>query len=320
MATQSRSPTAPFFVCFGTEDFFLDRDIERAKAWNGRTVITFDGHDLDDSELVSLLETQADPRTIIIDDAQKMKGDKSLRRYIEEKVVTDLSTILVAIVRTEKLPEVWSQAVSKGKGFERKKPPPWELEKTVIKWLETEATRLKITLDKDVPTLLFQYVGGDYYRLANELRKLAVLVGHGKVEKKHLILVTSPSPTAEPHQIAEATIAKEPKKAMNLLSTLLKNQGEEALVPVVASLMRQVEKTLLVRRALDKGMPEDDIATTVGMKLYPLKNFALPVARKHDTRSLVRHMGRLCRLDSDVKGPARSKRTLIELAVLAIAG
>jgi DNA polymerase III delta subunit len=83
--------------------------------------------------------------------------------------------------------------------------------------------------------------------------------------------------------------------------------------------MRQVEKTALIRSLLDKGVSETDIAVLVGMKEWPFKNVAAPIARKHDLKSLLKHMGQLCKLDADVKGPARSKRTLVELTMLSIA-
>ena len=321
MASTPRSPVLPFLVAFGSENFFLDRDIERARHWANRKPELHDGTTLTDYKLVSLCEERAEvPRTIIVDDAQKIKGDKSLREFFELKAKTDLSVVLVGIIRGEKLPELWSSLGPKAKVYERKKLKTWDTNNEVLKWLAEEAARVGVTFEKDMDKLFYQSVGGDLYRLASELRKLAILVDpKEKVTKKHLLLVTSPSPTTDPFQVAEASISKDPKRAMNALSVLYKNEGDDAFVPVVHALMKQVEKTLIIRRLLDKGVAEDEIASAVGMKPWPFKNFALPVARKHDSGNLVRQMERLCKLDVDVKGPARSKRTLIELAVLALA-
>jgi len=322
MAITPRSFNLPFLVCFGTEDFFLDRDIERAKAWANRGVVLVDGHGLTDYELVSICEERSDRlRTVIVDDAQKVKGDKALKAYIEDRSKSDLSVILAAIVRSEKLPDVWSGAISKGKGIERKRLKGWSANNEISKWLLAEVERMGASFEKGLETTLLQSVGLDLYRLENELRKLVLLVGPGgKIEKKHIFLVTSPSMVSDPFQVAEAAISKDPKRAMNALSVLYKSQGDEVFVPVVSALMRQVEKTLLIRRMIDKGVPDEEVATAVGIKPWPFKNFAAPVARKYDASTLIRHMGRLCKLDADVKGPARSKRTLVELTVLAIAG
>ncbi len=310
----------PFLVSFGAEHLILDRDIERARAWSNRSVCLLDGDGLSDAELISICETSTEqPQTVIVDDAQKVKGDKLLRAYIRDKVATDLSVVLVAIVRTEKLPDVWAIEASKAKTFERKKLKTWESNNEVVKWISSEAERLKVYFDKGVDQMLYQNVGPDLYLLANEIRKLAILVGPmGKIEKKHLQLVVSPSPVSDPFQVAEAVISKDPKKAMNLFSILFKNEGDDSLIPVVNALMKQVEKTLVIRHLLDRGVSEEEIPSRLEMKPWIFKNFALPIAKRHDAKTLIRHMGRLCKLDVDVKGPARSKRTLVELAIIAI--
>lgn len=297
----------------------LDRDIERVRAWKGRTYSRYDGAGMDDYEVVSLCEVYRDePVTIVIDNANKVKGNKALKAYIKSKSVKDLSVVLVAIVRSDKLPEVWS--TTSGKVYERKMLKPWDEGREFVKWSVGEATRLRVKFDKGVEQVFFQNVGADLYRLANELKKLARLVGPaGTIKKEHLVMVTSPSPQADPFQVAEAAIQRNPKKAMNGLSILFRNSGEQACIPIVYALMKQVEKTMIIRRLLDAGTPDDEIAAAVGMKPWPLKNFAMPVARKHDWAKLVQYMKRLCKLDADVKGPARSKRTLVELTVLAIA-
>lgn len=323
MAGANRS-AVPFFVAFGGEDFLLDRDIEKARSWKNRQVTLVDGVGKDDYEIVSMCEAEATDgvaRTIIVDNANKVKGDKYLKEYITKKIPTDASVILVAVIRAEKLPEIWSSAASKGQGVERKKLKTWDDNNEVVKWVNAEALRLGVSFEKGIDLLFYQNVGSDLYRLSNELKKLALLVGDaGKIAKEHLVKVTSASPVAESFHVAEAAMIKDRKRAMNSLSILYKNQGEKALVPVVYALMRQVEKTLIARRLLDKGTSEADVAVALGVKPWVFQKSILPQARQHGAKDLVRHMGRLCKLDVDVKGPAHSKRTLVELAVLAIAG
>jgi len=322
MAGSPRPPSAPFLVSYGSESLLLDRDMDRVRAWRNRTYTRYDGHGMEDHEIVDLCETQrSEPQTIVIDNAQKVKGNKALKAYVGSKSVSDLSVILVGIVRSDKLPELWGTVAEKGKLYERKKLKTWDNGKDYVKWCQAEADRLKVRFDKDIDQLFYNYVGADLYRLSNELKKLARLVGPGgKITRESVALVTSPSPQADPFMVAEAAMAKQPKKAMNALSVLIKNEGDGVCVPVTAALMKQVERSLVIRRMHDQGVDEDEIALAVGMKVWPLRNFALPVAKLHDVRKLSLYMRRLCKLDADVKGPARSKRTLVELTVLAISG
>jgi len=319
MLPAKTAPFSPFLVAFGDEDFYLDRDIEKARQ-SKRDVLQVDADGLSDIELVNLCERYSEiPRTIIVDNANKLKGNKDLREFIENRNVSDRSLVLVAVVRSEKLPEIWAFAASKGKRVERKKFKPWEVD-GYISFIKTEATRLRVSIDQAVASMFFQYVGTDLYRLENELRKLTIFVGQaGTIKKEHITLVTSPTPKAEPFQVAEQVLAKNLERALTLFSILYRNSGNDSLIPVVRALMNQVEKTLLIRSLQDKGVSEGDIATIVGMKDWPYKNIAAPVARKHDLKSLVGYMGRLCKLDTDVKSSIQSKRTLVELTILSIA-
>ncbi len=91
-------------------------------------------------------------------------------------------------------------------------------------------------------------------------------------------------------------------------------------MPTTNALMKQVERALVVRCQLDRGVDPDLVAASVGLdaKKFPYKQLA-EAAKKHASRDLLRHMSRLCKLDVDVKGAASSKRTLVELAILAVA-
>jgi DNA polymerase III delta subunit len=106
---------------------------------------------------------------------------------------------------------------------------------------------------------------------------------------------------------------------MNALSLLYKG-GEDASVRVTYGLMRETQKMLTARFLLDKGSSDDEVAAAIGMHPYRCKLTFLPNVRKHDQTSLIRVMRRLCKLDQEVKGASSSKRTLVELTVLSIAG
>jgi DNA polymerase III delta subunit len=311
----------PFFVSYGGEDYFLDQDIEKARQWKDREIIFVDGEGMPDQELVTLCEEHGEePRVVIVDTANKIKGDKALKLYIEERSPTDLSTILFAIVRSEKLPEVWSKAAAKGRLMKHEKLKTFDSNNEVVKFIDAEFRRVGLRTDVGISQTVYDVVGPGLHKIVNEVRKLALLVPEGdKVTKKHLSLVLSPSPSAEPYEVADAVVEKNPRKAMNTLSIVYKTMGEEANVPITAALLKAVEKVAVARRILDRGGNEEDVAARLSMNPWRCKTQFIPNVRKHDLGSLVRHMGRLCKLDVDVKGPARSKRTLVELAVLSIA-
>jgi DNA polymerase III delta subunit len=314
--------TKPFRVVYGGEDFLLDRDRLRSRKWSDRQVITLNGDGLTDYELVSTCQTPSydgRDRVVILDEANKVKGDKYLKAYIESKDVKDISIVLHAIVRQEKLPAVWEPTRKKGWVKEYPKFKSYDNAK-IVAWVNDEAAKLGLTLNEDVRNDLLRYVGANLAALAGELQKFQLLVGHGnKVTLEHLRMVLSPSPQAEAWQVSEAAADKDFRRALNLLSTLYKSEGAAAHVPVTNSLMRQIEKLMVARHMLDAKMTDEEMAGGLGMHPYRFKNFFLPTVRKHRMLDLMRHMERLCKLDADVKSSAQSRRTLVELTVLSLA-
>jgi DNA polymerase III subunit delta len=321
MGATTRPPRVPFLVSYGAEDFFLDREIGRARKWPKREVILLDGEDVTERELVRSLETPADgSKTVILDNAQKVKTGKLLKAFVDESTPNDLSTILFAVVRSEKLPAGWQHVAQKGDSSEAKKFKSWET-RDLFTWINGEAATHNVQFAPGVDQVFLKYVDVDLYRLSNEIRKLAIYVGpNGTITREHVDLIVSRTPSATQFQVAEMAIAKNAIGAMNAFSILYRNEGDSCLLPTASALMKQVERALIVRRSFDRGVDAGIASASVGLDAtkFPFKQLSSAV-KKHTSPDLVKHMTRLSKLDADVKGPASSKRTLVELAVLAIA-
>lgn len=312
----------PFVIVFGGESFFLDQAVATARLWKGRTSVLLDGDGLDDGEFVRICETQAYDsvdRVVILDNAQDLKGEKDLKSFIEGKDPTDTTTVIVVVYRGEKLPEIWKTASRKGVLKSHPKFKPWEGDKVKRALLE-EAERLKLRVAKEAVDALVFYLGTDLHLIASELRKLFWLVGEGgEVQRQHVAAVVAPSMPAEPFEVAEAAADKNAKRAMNLTSILYKELGEGVCIPITAALLKMVERLIVARQMLDQGDSVEIIASRFEMHRFRAERHLLPMVRKHTVADLRIKMKNLCKLDAQVKGPATSKRTLVELAVLSIA-
>jgi DNA polymerase-3 subunit delta len=307
-----------FYVAYGGEAFYLDRYIETIRQTK-RRIFMLDGAQVTDERLVELCETQSeDPRTVVLDNAQAVKGGDEIRRFVETRDPRDQSVILVAVVRSEKLPELWSFVASHGKRQEWARIKPWQKD-AYLDFVVAEATRNRVTLRKEACETLYQCTGPDLYRLANEVRKLAVYVGPaGEITQKLVVEIATKTLHVEPHMIAEAVLAKDQRRAMNLFSVLSMTSGEAQYGAVVHQLMKQLESTVVVRSFQDKGMTDPEIASLIGVNTWRFSEAMAPIARKHDLKSLVGHMGVLSKLDADVKSSSSFKRTKIEMAMLTI--
>lgn len=316
----------PFIVVYGDEDFYQDRYVAgRKAAWKNRSVLHKDASETTEGAIVSFCETRSfldeeeGGRAVILDNAQDLKTDTVLAEYIEGRDVKDFSTILLAVIRGPKIPPLWGAAAKKGATLSYLKLRPWEVQKAVDR-IKEEASSLGLKLDSGIAELIHKGIGDNLRMAVNELSKISYIVGPDKLVKKdHVVRVISPNTEVEPRHVAEAALSKNRVLAANRLSKMFKAQGDSACVPIVSSCLYQVEKILVTRQMLDQGDAVATIAQRFGMHEYACKMNLIPLAQKHTVKVLLGHMNHLCKLDAQVKGAARSKRTLVELAVLAIA-
>lgn len=312
----------PFFVAYGSEPFLLDRDLFRAKTMSGRSAQVIDGEEATDSHVVSICEStpyDEHERVVIVDNAHKLKGSKTLLQYIEDKNPFDTNVILVAIIRSEKLPEVWGKAAVKGRLVVHQKLKTWDNNNEVVKWTIKEAFHLGMTLDEDLATFMYKALDGDLYRISSELQKLKLLCGSGKVARETVVSIIAHGYKVEPIEVADATIDKDLRGAFNLLSVCYRVMGDEASVPITSALSKQVDRMVVARSLLDQGADESTIGPAIEVHPYRCKIHTLPRARKHTLIQFLSYMRLLRKLDSQVKGSSLSKRTLVELAVFSIA-
>lgn len=318
----------PFVVLFGNNPYALDQDIEKYRQTK-RSVAKLDGADLTEVELISILESYSEmPRTVILDNAHVLKAGKGkvkggpltlLKEFIEGHSDKDTTLILVAILRIERITEVWSLAADRGRKIERKKPKPWEWEDAALAFVKAEGTKAKVKFAPEAAELLCEYAGFDFYRLANEVKKLARLAGQlGTVTKAQVELVTTRTPQADPFKIAEFALERKFRPALTMFAALYQNLGDDACLKVSNALMVKIEEVMVARSLKERGSDETDIAQLLELNPWVYKKgLALTVA-KRDLPSLAGHMKSLCRLDAYVKTKSPAKRSMTEMVLLTI--
>ena len=333
----------PCMVYSGTEDFDLDRQLAKLRAENEQTkqVIRLDGRDADGPDIVAACQEHSfldeRDRLVLVDHAEAVKNTASLKAYIEDKDPVDLSAVLVAVLRptikddrvtAAKVTDAWAKAAKiYTHAFDRIRPHRTDQK---LDRLNKEADNLGLRLAKSVDEGLLQLVGDDLYVLTNELRKLCLLVGdQGTVTLDHVRKVVAQKPPATAFDVADAACEKNVKPAMNLVAHLYRYDGEDkATLKVSSALIRSVEHLLVTRSMLDARKSHEEIAARLGANGKPMNIYlfraklllwATRQDRPHTVASLKKNLANLCRLDANIKGPSRSKRTQVELAVLSIA-
>lgn len=317
---------APKFVAVtvfcGLEHYLLDREKEKALNWPGRMVESHDGKDLTESELISALTQftlDGGGVAVVVDNAERVKVGQAFLDYMDSRDPKDTSSVLVAIIRQDTPPKAWESVAAKGRLVAHKRFKPWEHEK-IEKRVLWEAKLLNLQLDSDALKTLLHLYGGNTGGMANEMRKLSFVVkAGGTVTRDHILKVCSRQVPVQPWDISEAAAKKQPKRALQMAGLLFKYEGEGAAVPILASLMKEVERLLIARDLLDRGVLETEVAAALKIHPFVFKKNVQPLVSRHSTPRLITQMKKLCELETRVKGAAMSKRTLVEAAILSLA-
>jgi DNA polymerase III delta subunit len=182
-----------------------------------------------------------------------------------------------------------------------------------------EAAALGLTLEEEAFDVLFLIHGEQTSNILNEVRKAAYVVEGGAAITQDVILtVCGRRHAAAPWSVSEAAFAKEPKRALRAIALLVQERGDEALVPIAAALMRQLETFVVLRQMLDQQASPDTMGAALGLHPYRVQK-DLPAVKRHTLPQLLNQMKNLCDLEAHLKGPATAKRTRVELAVLSLA-
>lgn len=308
-------------IFYGEERYLLDREVTRALRWPDRFVTFLDGQECSEDAVVSALEDRPafDDRgvVVVLDNAESVKIAGALADYVEA-TEADGTVALVAVCRSARLSKGWTQLSAKARVTEHPRYKPWEREKIKAR-IAKETSQLGLTLADAAFDVLFKVHGEHTDCMVNEVRKAAYLVAKGEEVTAELVLSLCARRVAvAPWDVSEAAFGKDARRALQAISMLYQDTGDECLVPIVASLIKQMEQAVVMRSLLERKQSAEAIAAALGLHPYRVQR-ELPVAQKRTLGQLIDQMKNLCELETQVKGAASSKRTLVELAVLSLA-
>lgn len=319
----AKTKLGAFVVFYGEEDYLLDREYQKSKAWPDRMVTFLEGTSTTcDEVLDALFQLSLDDSlgvAVVLDNAQKLKPTKAFKQYVEGREATDSSAVLVAIFRDSKVPKGWDFLAAKARCVEHRKFKAWETPKIQARVL-SEARRCGLEIAGKAMDLILKIYGQDIKGIVNEFQKLSFIIpAGGNITPKHILSVCRAQLAVQPWDVAAYAAEKDLKQALTTTALLFKYEGENIALPILAALMRQTEQLLVVRSLLDQGQLAKEIAQTLQVHEFLVGKVFVPAAKKHKASDLLLQMKTLCKLETQVKGQASSKRTLVELAVHQLA-
>lgn len=212
-------------------------------------------------------------------------------------------TVVLLLARAPRVPQALERAVAEAGGEVRlyEAPKPWQLPA----WLRSRAREFGLALAADAAEELVARCGPSRMRLERELEKLALAADDGRVDAT-LVRALAPDDSEESvWSLADAIALGRGERASYLAEDLLA-RGEDP-ARILPALARRARELLAVRRLLDRGRTDQEVARALAVSGWRAKRL-LQAARRCKTEQLEHTLVRLHALELETRGgrPARA--------------
>jgi DNA polymerase-3 subunit delta len=251
----------PYFIeqiCSALEDTVLT---ESEKVFN--QIILY-GKDADARTVIDYCRQypmMSQYKVVIIKEAQMMNSDQflSLEPYLEKSAPTTVLVLCYMHKKVDGRTNFMKTAKSKAVVFESKKL----YSNQVPEWIEAIAAEQQATIDADAVEVMYEYIGNDLPRIANEITKLKI--GLGKNERITSAMVYDNIGINREYNVFELqkTVGmKDHVGTEMILKNLLSNMKSTPLVLVIGTFFSYFTK-LLVIKSLHKST-DQELAQALG--------------------------------------------------------
>jgi DNA polymerase-3 subunit delta len=256
-------------------------------------------------------------RFVIADGVERWK-EAEAETVGKALATADPETLTVAFFAREegryKAPDKLHEAVKKvdGQIAAENNVKAWDLPK----WLEAEAKRLKIDLDRDGAKTLVAQVGERQQRLLRELEKLALEHGPGASIGVHEVEEScATSAERKVWTLADALVAGDKQTSIELLVEL-RQQGER-VTGLIYNMVRRLRDAVAIADALQAGQPPAQVKKTLRMPPRAADKFVKDVSAR-EPESLRRALAAMADLEAATRGHGGGGMTEDTAAVRAI--
>ena len=298
----------PVYFFHGEESYFIDvavkaleNDVltEDEKAFN--QIILY-GKDTSYAEICSLARQfpmMGDKQVIIVKEAQDLKSGeddvKSILAYLENPVE---STILVFGHKNKKLDgrKLFGKVLNQKKySFLSEKLKDGNL----VKWISDECKILNIKTTPNIPNLLAEYLGDDLSRIANELKKLHIVLKENEVLDEKLVeLHIGISKDYNVFELIKALGQNNADQASKISHFMGKSKANSIVLTL--GMLYKFYSNLIIYQAM-AGQNSQAIAAELGISPYFLSEFST-AAKHYNLRSSTRIISLLRETDLKSKG------------------
>lgn len=170
----------------------------------------------------------------------------------------------------------------------------------LLSWIFKICKKFNVEIDEEAAIFLSELVGGNLYRLENEIHKLAHYLGESKrpILKKDIELLVDTTLDTSVFRLTDALAGKNPKASLSLLHQLL-DSGED-LHRILYMIIRQFRLILQVKDLLNQGQRKHSIAAKMKEKPFVV-SIAMGQSSNFSFEKLKEIYERLLKIDIKIK-------------------
>jgi DNA polymerase III delta subunit len=167
------------------------------------------------------------------------------------------------------------------------------------RWIKDSVEQRGSTISPPAIRTLTDMVGSDLWALDRELEKLSLYAGGQRIEDNHVNELVHQAQEANIFAAVDAMIDGREGVALRLLHQLMQG-GREAL-SIIALIERQLRLLALARDSLDKGIPQRDMGSILGVTTPFVVKKTVDQARRHSWKDIIWRYDRLLEADLAIK-------------------
>ena len=307
-----------FYLLYGTDNSIISNELNKIIAeLNIKDVVKYDIPNsnildiVEDASTVGLFSTN---KIIILDDCYFFSANKSidnieiLENYIKNYNPDNYCIFISYTDKIDTRKKIYKLLKENAKIIERLKID----DEYIISYIKEELLKEKYKLE-DI-NYFINRVGKNLYTIKNELNKLMMYKLEDKyISNNDIDKITQKSIEEEIFALTDAIIAKNTKLSMSLLDEFLKKDYEE--IQIIMLLASQFRFLFQVKRLLNKGKGEDEIAKILEVNPYRVK-FTTKKLYTYTENMLLNYIQRLAKIDHDIKLGLINKRLALELFII----
>lgn len=224
------------------------------------------------------------------------EGAAALLRYLEKPPPDGILVLTLPRLTREDLNAAWARvADSSGVVIQ-----VWPLEgRELIGWLDRRMNRLGLLADQSGLRLLAARVEGNLLAAAQEIEKLAILFGAGRIEDEQIVSAVCDCARYDVFDVAEAMLDGHTGRTLRVLRGL-EGEGVAPLV-VLWALTRELRSLAAVQQEIARGRQVDGVMAR--QRIFDKRRDAFARAARRLSRDGVLNAIRLCaRVDRIAKG------------------